>query len=106
MKGRPVLSRKTLRIVLIAAWLAAPATALGVEYPIGTPQQRHGMEISAVYLQPVTMEPDGMMRKAEESDIHLELDIKALASNPNGFSEGAWIPNLVAHYEVAKVGAP
>jgi uncharacterized protein involved in high-affinity Fe2+ transport len=27
------------------------------------------MEIAAVYLQPVVMEPEGMMKKAEESDI-------------------------------------
>ena len=30
------------------------------------------MEIGAVYLQPTKMEPEGMMRKAEDSDIHLK----------------------------------
>lgn len=95
---------RSLLIVLSITLLAAPV-ALAVEYPIGTPQQRHGMEISAVYLQPVTMEPEGMMRKPEESDIHLELDIKALANNPNGFPAEAWIPDLVVHYEVTKIGA-
>lgn len=90
-------------LLILAATLTLHAGA--VEYPIGTPHQRVGMEIAAVYLQPVTMEPDGMMRKAEESDIHLEADIKALANNPNGFEEGAWIPYLVVKYEVSKVGS-
>lgn len=97
---------KTARSALLLSALTLPAlTALATEYPIGTPQQKNGMEIAAVYLQPVTMEPEGMMRKAEESDIHLEADIHALANNPNGFDEGSWMPYLVLKYEVAKVGS-
>ncbi len=89
-----------------ASYLAFGSTAaLAVEYPIGTPQQRAGMEIAAVYLQPVTMEPEGMMKKAEESDIHIEADIHALANNPNGFEEGAWMPYLVIKYEITKQGS-
>ncbi len=79
-----------------------PLSAPAVEYPIGTPQQRNGMEIVAVYLQPIVMEPDGMMRKAEDSDIHLEADIHGMASNPNGFDEAAWIPYLVVDFELSK----
>lgn len=95
------------RTIVLGAGLFAltgltPAWA--VEYPIGRPQQRHGMEIAAVYLQPVRMEPDGMMRKAEESDVHLEADIKALANNPNGFPEGEWVPYLQVKYEITKLG--
>lgn len=78
--------------------------ALALEYPMGAPQQRFGMEIAGVYLQPISMEPEGMMRKAEESDVHMEADIKALANNPNGFPEGAWIPYLVIKFEVTKQG--
>ena len=85
--------------------LLACTAANAIEYPIGTPQQRYGMELIAVYLQPVTMEPDGMMRKTEESDLHLELDIHAMGNNPNGFPEGAWIPYLVVRYEVTKIGS-
>lgn len=79
--------------------------ALAVEYPIGTPQSRSGMEIAAIYLQPIEMEPEGMMRKAAESDIHLEADIHALASNPNGFEEGGWIPFLGVRYQLTKLGS-
>lgn len=89
--------------IALTAALASPALAL--EYPIGVPQNKAGMEIAAVYLQPVEMEPDGMMRKASESDIHIEADIHALANNPNGFEEGAWIPYLVIKYEVSKIGS-
>ena len=95
---------RPLRQVALLGLLATALGANALEYPIGSPQQRFGMEIGAVYLQPVVMEPDGMMRKAEESDIHIEADIKALAGNPNGFEEGAWIPYLVVRFEVTKVG--
>ncbi len=73
------------------------------EYPIGKPYIRNGMEIAAVYLQPVTMEPDSMMRKPEDSDIHLEADIQAIKNNLNGFAEGDWIPYLQIKFELAKV---
>jgi uncharacterized protein involved in high-affinity Fe2+ transport len=87
---------------LLAALCASSAQAL--EYPIGVPQHRVGMEIAAVYLQPIEMEPDGMMRKVADSDIHIEADIHALDNNPNGFEEGAWIPYLLVKYEVSKIG--
>jgi uncharacterized protein involved in high-affinity Fe2+ transport len=87
------------------ALLGASFSAQAVEYPIGAPQQKNGMEIAAVYLQPVEMEPEGMMKKAAESDIHIEADIHALANNPNGFEEGAWMPYLMIKYEIAKQGS-
>ncbi len=83
--------------------LGMPGIAAAVEYPIGVPEQRYGMEITAVYLQPIRMEPEGMMRPAEQSDVHLEADIRGLANNPNGFSEGEWIPYLLVKYEVVKL---
>ena len=95
-------TKKFAALLTLSATLATPALAL--EYPIGVPQQKAGMEIAAVYLQAVEMEPDGMMRKVSESDIHIEADIHALANNPNGFPEGAWVPYLVIKYEVSKIG--
>jgi uncharacterized protein involved in high-affinity Fe2+ transport len=85
------------------ATLAFPSTAK--EYPIGKPQFAHGMEIAAVYLQPIAMEPEGAMRPAVESDVHLEADIRAAKDNSNGFSEGDFIPYLEVAYELTKVGA-
>lgn len=90
-------------LLVLAAFISLPAAAL--EYPIGTPQNVAGMEVAAVYLQPIEMEPEGMMRKASESDIHLEADIHALANNPNGYSEGSWIPFLYVRYELNKIGS-
>ena len=46
--------------------LACPTFAS--EYEIGDPRILNGMEIAAVYLQPVEMEPAGMMRAAAESE--------------------------------------
>ena len=94
------------RIVVYAllGLFGLPGTAAAVEYPIGAPQERHGMEIGAIYLQPVEMEPEGMMRKAADSDVHMEADIHALADNPNGFTEGEWIPYLLVKYEITRLG--
>ena len=91
---------------LLAAGVLAAFDAQALEYPIGTPHNVAGMEIAAVYLQAIEMEPEGMMRKASESDIHIEADIHALANNPNGFSEGAWMPYLKVAYTLVKEGAP
>ncbi|MBL8438135.1 MAG: iron transporter [Zoogloeaceae bacterium] len=90
---------------LLVALAATSLGAAGAEYPIGKAQQLNGMEIAAVYLQPVEMEPAGMMKKPSETDIHIEADIRALANNPNGFEEGSWIPYLTVKFEIAKVGA-
>src|SRR4029453_13150355 len=86
------------------ATLAAATAAPALEYPIGKPQIKNGMEIAAVYLQPVTMDPAGMMRDATASDIHLEADIKATDKNSNGFADGTWIPYLAIAYELTKQG--
>ncbi|SDV49955.1 iron transporter [Chitinasiproducens palmae] len=90
-------------LTLGVAGLAASAQA--AEYPIGKPLNTQAMEIAAVYLQPITMDPEGMMRKASESDIHLEADIKARANNPTGFADDAWVPYLQVHYKLQKKGS-
>lgn len=101
-------TRKSVASPLIAAAFVAAAAfssvASALEYPIGEPQKKAGMEIAAVYLQPIEMAPVGMMKKASESDIHIEADIHALADNTNGFEEGAWVPYLSIKYEISKVG--
>lgn len=92
------------RVATAAALLAAaPFSARALEYPVGQPQNIAGMEVAAVYLQPIEMEPEGIMRKAVDSDVHLEADIHALANNPNGFPEGWWMPFLLVRYEVTKL---
>lgn len=85
--------------------LGLSQAAVAKEYPIGKPQTKAGMEIAAVYLQPIEMEPAGMMRAAADSDVHMEADIKATKDNKNGFAKGDWIPYLVISYELTKDGA-
>jgi periplasmic iron binding protein len=92
-----------LAVAALAASLVASA-ALALETPIGRPQIQAGMEIAAVYLQPVPMEPAGMMKSVAESDIHLEADVHAQSDNHNGFPDGAWIPYLGISYEIMKQG--
>lgn len=98
--------RRIVSFVAVGGALVAHGlTASAVEYPIGKPHQVAGMQIAAVYLQPVVMEPEGMMRDAKDSDMHLEADISGLASNPNGIPEGAWVPYLMIGYQVTKAGS-
>jgi periplasmic iron binding protein len=90
-------------VALAASLVVLPASAL--ETPIGKPQRRAGMEVAAVYLQPVPMEPAGMMKAVAESDIHLEADIHAQSDNANGFADGVWIPYLGVTYEITRTGS-
>jgi hypothetical protein len=92
---------KASHLALLTLTLA-PAAAHASEYPIGEPIVRNGLEIAAVYLQPIDMEPAGMMRGAADSDVHLEADIHAAAGNPNGFGEGDWVPALAIRYELTR----
>ena len=75
------------------------------EVKIGESIEKNGMEIGAVYLQPVMMEPmlPGMH---EPADVHLEADIHAIKDNKNGFGPGDWVPYLGITYRIAKEGAP
>jgi len=88
----------------VLSLLAAPL-AQAKEYPIGEPQQCGGMEVGAVYLQPVEMEPAGMMLDAAKSDVHLEADIAALENNPNGWQEGSFVSYLNIHYALSNKGS-
>ncbi|MBO9352735.1 hypothetical protein GG851_01925 [Bordetella petrii] len=93
------------KVLALAVGLALSGSALAIEYPIGEPVQKGGMEIGAVYLQPIEMDPPGMMRAAKDSDVHLEADIHATADNKTGFPEGEWVPYLVVKYEIQKSGS-
>ena len=90
-------------LVCAAGVIAAGCSAAAKEYPIGAPQEKNGMEIGAVYLQPIEMDPPGVMRPAKDSDLHLESDIKAAKDNKNGFAQGDWIPYLAVDYELTKL---
>lgn len=90
----------------IAGALCVSATgANALEYPIGEPQFGGGMEVAAVYLQPIQMEPEGMMRAAADSDVHIEADIHATKDNVNGFANGDWMPDLQISFTLTKDGA-
>lgn len=88
----------------LALLLGTTVAATAKEVPIGKPQNRAGMEVAAVYLQPIEMEPAGMMRAAAESDVHLEADIKATKDNKNGFAKGDWVPYLSIQFTLVKDG--
>ena len=64
------------------------------------------LSVGAVYLQPITMSPAGMMRPREQSDIHLEMDIHAKQNlKSRGFAPGDWLPNASVAYTLQKVGS-
>ncbi len=89
-------------LALVISW-ARPSGA--AETKIGQDVTKNGMEIGAVYLQPVMMEPmlPGMH---EPADVHLEADIHAVKDNPNGFGPGDWVPYLGITYHLTKDGSP
>jgi len=93
------------RLLLSLTALLVASHSYAKEYPIGEPQQCAGMEVGAVYLQPIVMDPPGMMRPAAESDVHMEADISALESNAHGFQEGSFVPYLSVRYRLQKVGS-
>ena len=91
------LVKSTLATAVI---LAAQASFAFQEYPAGEPVEMNNMEIAAVYLQPIDMEPRGMGLPAAKSDVHLEADIHATEGNKNGFGAGEWIPYLKVDYKL------
>ena len=51
--------------ILFAVSVVGPIAAK--EYPIGKPKSLNGMEVAAVYLKPIEMDPPGMMRGFPDS---------------------------------------
>jgi len=90
---------------VVPAFCLLASSVMAAEQPIGEPQECGGMEIAAVYLQPIEMDPAHYMRLASESDIHLEVDLSATEGNVTGFQEGSWIPYLDISYELTKKGS-
>ena len=79
----------TMMFVTLCAAMFFALPAMALETPIGLPQILYGMEIAAVYLQPIEMDPSTgphAMRARKDSDIHIEADIRATENNPNGFA--------------------
>lgn len=71
------------------------------EYPIGDEVEIEGLNVIAVYFQPVRMEPaEKAGLKLEEAEIHIEADIHALKDNQTGFGAGEWVPYLTVKYKL------
>lgn len=104
MRETHIFKTAFLPAAFAAATLFSAGSASALEYPIGEPQEAGGMEVAAVYLQPILMEPAHMMRAAADSDVHLEADIHATKDNKNGFANGDWVPNLTISYVLTKGG--
>ncbi|PID62690.1 MAG: iron transporter [Gammaproteobacteria bacterium] len=92
-----------MKKLLLASAMLSASIAYAGEVPIGEAVTMNEMEIAAVYLQPITMEPQGLMRPASQSDVHLEADIHATKGNKNGFGAGEWIPYLSIDYKLTNV---
>ena len=96
---------KTYTTIAAAAVLAMGVSTAATaeefkEFPIGEAQTLNTLEVAAVYLKPIDMEPRGIDLPASQADIHLEADIHAAKGNPNGFGAGEWIPNLTVSYRL------
>ena len=73
------------------------------EYPAGDEVVVNHMQIAAVYLGAIDMEPRGIDIPASQADIHLEADIHATKGHPNGFGAGEWVPFLTVSYNLKNV---
>ncbi len=93
----------TIKSLIFSLLLSASTSIFAAETPIGQPIEKNGMEVGAVYLQAVLMDPD-MPHRAGPADIHLEADIRAIKGNTNGFAVGEWIPSLQVAYHLSKIG--
>jgi len=97
------MQRESVLSLVLVAVLAASSVATAAEQPIGEPVELNGMEIAAIYLQPVKMEPQ--MPTEDKADVHLEADIHAIKGNNNGFGAGEWMPYLTVTYTLTKKGS-
>lgn len=93
-----------LALVAATAWLTAQP-ALATEIPIGDTRRvpAAALEVAAVYLQPIEMEPAAhegrvLYLTRDRADIHLEADIHALPGSKQGFRDGEWIPGLTVRF--------
>ena len=75
------MKKALLATALFAGIFTASTANAFQEYPIGEAVTMNEMEIAAVYLKPIDMEPRGMGLPATKSDIHLEADIHAVKGN-------------------------
>lgn len=98
-KGRNIITKVFLGFILLAGSVQAK------EIPIGEAKQiwEAGLEVAAVYLQPIEMEPAihrgrQLYLPREKSDIHLEADIHSVRGSKQGFREDEWVPGLTVRY--------
>ncbi|PID35127.1 MAG: iron transporter [Rhodobacterales bacterium] len=97
------MKKTLLTLALTAMPMAALAQDEFKEYPIGEALEMSTLEVAAVYLAPIDMEPRGIDLPASQADIHLEADIHAMKGNPNGFGAGEWVPYLTVSYRLENV---
>ncbi len=102
MRVRPPVAAVLAVLATLAVWVA-PATA--VEIPIGDPERvpEAGLEVAAVYLQPIEMEPATyqghvLYLTRDKADIHLEADVRALPGSKHGLRDGEWLPGLTVRF--------
>ena len=88
------------KILLALAVCLTIANAEMKEYPIGESQEINNLEIAAVYLKAIDMEPRGIDLPASKADVHIEADIHATKGNKNGFGAGEWMPYLTITYKL------
>lgn len=94
--------KKLAGLAAAAALISSSAFAADEfkEYPIGEAQVINTLEVAAVYLEPIEMDPRGIDLPASQADIHLEADIHAAEGNVNGFGAGEWVPYLTVSYRL------
>ena len=76
-----------------------PGQAGFKENQIGEAEEVEGISVTPIYFQSVDMEPKGLMPGMDDSDIHLEADVKAIKGNKTGFGIEEFVPYITVKYE-------
>jgi uncharacterized protein involved in high-affinity Fe2+ transport len=84
-----------------ACFIAFGASAK--EIPMGEAQEKEGLRVAAVYLQPIEIDEPSLMRDPKDSDLHVEADITAAKGNLWGIEEGTWFPGVLVHYKFTRI---
>ena len=96
------MMKKAIAVLLASVITAASACSAFAEagfeeIPIFEDEEVGFMNVSAVYFQPVPMEPG--QADIESYDMHLECDVSAM-ENDLGYGLGDWIPYLTVDFDV------
>lgn len=94
--------RRTMAFSVLALVAGGAAGAQAIEHPIGEPVIAGGMEVAAVFLQPIEMDPPGVMRDAAQGGDPYTVTGGALVEGLFRAADEHWVAITVEHEAAAE----